>query len=437
MSDADFDIIVVGSRVRGRGGGLRGWPRPASRRARGGARQLRRREEHDRRAHLHATRLKEVFPDFEAEAPLERKITHERIAMLNRDSEMTDRLHEPASSREKGKDSYSVLRGPFDQWLAEQGRGGRRRVHLRHRRGGTLEGRGRQGRRRPRRRGRDHRARSSIVAEGVNTLLCPSAASATRAPAPHQMAVGIKEVFELPARRDRGPLPGARGRGRGNAVRRRLHARQAWAAASCTPTRTRSRLGLVATISHGRRRRERHAGLPDARGLQEPPGGRADHPRREAGRALRATWCPRAATTWCPQYVFDGGACGRRGGRPLHEHGLPGARHGLRRGERAHGRPRRPSSAHRRGRHVSAAGLASYKAKMEDSFVIQDLAHLPQVARMSWRSWDAHVQRVSDHGGARSSTPCSAWTGARRSPSRKRMMPIVKQRGPVQDWPAR
>ena len=63
---------------------------------------------------IYSHSLKKVFPDFEQEAPLERKITHERIAMLNTDSEMTIDFTSPVLA-EEGKDSYSVLRGPFDQ----------------------------------------------------------------------------------------------------------------------------------------------------------------------------------------------------------------------------------------------------------------------------------------------------------------------------------
>ena len=69
------------------------------------------------RIYTHA--LREVFPDFEESAPLERKVTRERISMLAPDADFavdftSEQMLEP------GKESYTVLRGPFDQWLAEQ-----------------------------------------------------------------------------------------------------------------------------------------------------------------------------------------------------------------------------------------------------------------------------------------------------------------------------
>ncbi len=58
-----------------------------------------------------------VFPDFEQEAPLERKITHERISMLTPDANFTVDVTSEAMNVE-GQESYAVLRGVFDQWLA-------------------------------------------------------------------------------------------------------------------------------------------------------------------------------------------------------------------------------------------------------------------------------------------------------------------------------
>ena len=175
-------------------------------------------------------------PDFESEAPLERKITHERIAMLNSDSEMTIDFTSPVLA-EEGKDSYSVLRGPFDQWLAEAAEDARSPVHLRYRRGGAFEGRVRKvvGIRA----GEDEiTSQVVIVAEGV-TRFCPALGNAR--PAPHQMAVGIKEVFELPAGVIEISFLCPR-RGRRDAVRRRLHHGKV-GGGFCTPTGTPSRWG--------------------------------------------------------------------------------------------------------------------------------------------------------------------------------------------------
>lgn len=60
--------------------------------------------------------LARVFPDFEESAPLQRRITHEKLSLAAPDALFTmDFTAEDL--RESGKDSYAVLRGPFDQWL--------------------------------------------------------------------------------------------------------------------------------------------------------------------------------------------------------------------------------------------------------------------------------------------------------------------------------
>ena len=68
---------------------------------------------------IYSHSLKEVFPDFESEAPLERKITHERMAFMDPAAQMAIDFTSPELAQE-GRDSYSVLRAPFDQWLASK-----------------------------------------------------------------------------------------------------------------------------------------------------------------------------------------------------------------------------------------------------------------------------------------------------------------------------
>ena len=194
MSDADFDIIVVGS---GCAGAVAAYVAASAGKSvlvveRGnyaGAKNM-------TGGRIYSHSLKEVFPDFESEAPLERKITHERIAMLASESEMTIDFTSPVLA-EEGKDSYSVLRGPFDQWLAEKAEeAGAEYIcgiaveELLKDEAGNVVGI---------RAGEDEiTSQVVIVAEGVNTLLSERCLGNAR-PAPHQMAVGIKEVFELPA----------------------------------------------------------------------------------------------------------------------------------------------------------------------------------------------------------------------------------------------
>ena len=73
---------------------------------------------------IYAHSLKKVLDDYAegevdwADIPFERKITHERIAMIDPASNMTiDYTSEKFA--EEGKESYSVLRATFDGWLAE------------------------------------------------------------------------------------------------------------------------------------------------------------------------------------------------------------------------------------------------------------------------------------------------------------------------------
>ena len=194
MSDADFDIIVVGS---GCAGAVAAYVAASAGKSvlvveRGnyaGAKNM-------TGGRIYSHSLKEVFPNFEEEAPLERKITHERMAVMDPVSSVTIDFTSPELARE-GADSYSVLRGPFDQWLAEKAEeAGAEYIcgiaveELLKDESGKVVGI---------RAGEDEITASvTIVAEGVNTLLCERSLGNGR-PKASQMAVGIKEVFELPA----------------------------------------------------------------------------------------------------------------------------------------------------------------------------------------------------------------------------------------------
>ena len=140
--------------------------------------------------------LKDVFPDFEEEAPLERKITHERISLMTSDANFTVDFSSD-KMLESGRDSYSVLRGPFDQWLASKAEdAGAEAIY-----GIAVEEllKDDTGRITGVRAGEDEiTADVVILCDGVNSLLTGQAVGAKRPPA-HGIAVGIKEVIELPA----------------------------------------------------------------------------------------------------------------------------------------------------------------------------------------------------------------------------------------------
>ena len=139
--------------------------------------------------------LAKIFPDYQ-DAPLQRKVTHERISLMSPDSNFT--IDYSARELEQaGKESYTVLRGPFDQWLAEKAEDagaeyicGIAVEDLMIENGkvcGVIAG--------------EDEITADVVslADGVNSLLTSKAGLSKKAPAIHQVAVGAKETIELPA----------------------------------------------------------------------------------------------------------------------------------------------------------------------------------------------------------------------------------------------
>lgn len=144
---------------------------------------------------IYSSDLERIFPNFAEEAPVERKVTHEKISLMTEESNFTidytsQKLGVP------GSDSYTVLRGIFDQWLAEKagevGVGiinGIRVDDLIVRDGkvcGVIAGKD------------ELEADVTILADGVNSLLAQKLGFRGEIE-PHQVAVGAKEVIELPS----------------------------------------------------------------------------------------------------------------------------------------------------------------------------------------------------------------------------------------------
>ena len=144
---------------------------------------------------LYTHSLEKVFPDFRESAPLERKVTHERISLMTEDANFTVDFSSDAMNVE-GQESYTVLRAPFDQWLAEQAEEAGAEVlcgipvdGLTKDESGAITGIVA---------GEDEITASvTILCDGVNSLLSQQAVGAQR-PKPNGLAVGIKQTIELP-----------------------------------------------------------------------------------------------------------------------------------------------------------------------------------------------------------------------------------------------
>lgn len=63
---------------------------------------------------IYAQPTREIFPDFEEKAPLERKTIEHKYALLGEQDGTV------ISYRKKDNESYSVIRGKFDRWMAEE-----------------------------------------------------------------------------------------------------------------------------------------------------------------------------------------------------------------------------------------------------------------------------------------------------------------------------
>jgi electron transfer flavoprotein-quinone oxidoreductase len=414
--ETDFDIIVVGS---GCAGSIAAYVAASAGKSvlvveRGeyaGAKNM-------TGGRIYSHSIVEVFPDFESQAPVERKITHERVSMLDPKSNMTVDYTSEALGR-AGKDSYSVLRAPFDQWLAEQAENAGAEYIC----GIAVEELVKDGGGRVRgvKAGDDEiTAQVVIVADGVNSLL---ARQATGAPKPEadEMAVGIKEVYEFPA---------------GVVADKFLTADDEGAAwlfvGDCThgsvgggflyTNRDSVSIGLVATIADMARAdttiyqamddfKKHPAIAPVLRGgkLAEHSG----HMVSEGGYDM------------VPEYVGEG--CLLAGDAAMLCMNLGYMVRGMDLAV-ASGRMAAEAACEAIDKgDVSKAGLSSYRAKMESSFVIEDLR--------TFRAWPKTMERwdrmFTDYPKMVGEVFDSMFVvdGTPQDHLKKRIMPIIKQRG--------
>jgi len=142
---------------------------------------------------LYSHSLEKIIPNFAEEAPIERKVTKERVSMMT-DSGAVTLDYSSGRLGEQGKDSYVVCRALFDRWLVDKAEEegamvacGIRVDDLIVREGkvcGIIAG------------GEEMEAEVVILADGVNSLLSEKI-GLKKPVTPHQVAVGAKEVIEL------------------------------------------------------------------------------------------------------------------------------------------------------------------------------------------------------------------------------------------------
>ena len=418
MSETDFDIIVVGS---GCAGAVAAYTAASAGKSvlvveRGsfaGAKNM-------TGGRIYSHSLKKVFPDFESEAPLERKITHERMAFMDPESQMAIDFTSPELA-EEGRDSYSVLRAPFDQWLASKAEDAGAEYIC----GIAVEELIKDGAGRVVgvRAGEDEiTAQVTILAEGCNTVLAERCLGNPR-PKPSQMAVGVKQVFELPAGQieDRFLVP----EGEGAAM---------LFVGDCThgnvgggflyTNRDSISLGLVATISTAADASNPH---PVYQMLEDFKGHPAVAPIIKGAKLVEHSghMVPEGGYDMVPKYVFDGclvagetaGLCMNMG------YQVRGMDFAVASGQMA---GQAAVEAIDKG-DVSESGLASYKTAMEGSFVIQDLKtfskwpHVMEGWSSMFTDYPVMVKEVFN--------AMFSVDGQPQRPLVKRMMPIVKKRG--------
>ncbi|HBQ87609.1 MAG TPA: FAD-dependent oxidoreductase [Syntrophomonas sp.] len=143
---------------------------------------------------IYSHSLEKIMPDFAQEAPIERKITREKVFMMTEKSSIGLDFQSSLLGAQ-GSDSYSVLRGVFDQWLAEKAE----EVGVEIITGICVDDLIiRQGKVCGVIAGTDQiESGITILADGINSLLAQKAGLREEFK-PNQVAVGVKELIELP-----------------------------------------------------------------------------------------------------------------------------------------------------------------------------------------------------------------------------------------------
>ena len=148
---------------------------------------------------LYGHDLSRIIPDYEErKCPIERNIIESRIWYLSRDGGYSLAYQDRIFSGERQYNAFTVGRAKFDRWFAEQARAAGALVvcstvvtDLLRDDAGRVTGVTVD------RRDGDVRARVVLLADGINSPL--AAKTGFRAePKPHEVALAVKEVIELP-----------------------------------------------------------------------------------------------------------------------------------------------------------------------------------------------------------------------------------------------
>lgn len=141
---------------------------------------------------IYAQPTREIFPDFEKTAPLERKNIEHKFALLGED----DATVISYKKKHENPVSYTVVRGKFDRWMAEQAK--KEGVILVEEtvvreliiENGFVKG--------VKTELEDYYADIVVLADGVNSLLAKQAGLRGEL-SPEDVALSVKEVIKLPA----------------------------------------------------------------------------------------------------------------------------------------------------------------------------------------------------------------------------------------------
>ncbi len=366
---------------------------------------------------LYTHSLRAVFPDFASTAPLERRITRERVTMLAPDAATTLDVTDELMGAER-YESYSVLRARFDPWLAGKAEeAGAEFIH-----GIAVEALLKtDGRVSGVRAGSDEiTADVVLLCDGVNSLLVPQAVGSAPLK-PNQVAVGIKEVIALPEKviSDRSLCADGDGMAWlfvGDATHGRV------GGGFLYTNRESISIGLVATISD-----LSDSDVPIYQMLDDFKRHPAVAPIIAGGTVVEHSghMVAEAGYDAMPPLVADGVLLAGESALMCVNAGytVRGMDFAVAAGQQAG----RSAAAALEAGDTSAAGLAGYRAALEESFVLQDLKTLrrfPHFMESTPRIFDQYPKLARD-----AMRALFLVDGTPMKPLRKTMPPTVKRVG--------